>query len=115
MQSTNSPRRPARQPVTPQQRQLMELVRRVRFGRIVDLVIKAGQPVLDPPPHVAREVKFAPDVCGRTMPDEVAVQERWHELFNELAAIGDGVIEVMQVVACMPHRMRARRQDGATW
>jgi hypothetical protein len=39
-------------------RRLVELMQRVNFGRIEGLAVRAGEPVLAPPPRVVNEIKF---------------------------------------------------------
>src|SRR5262245_59935470 len=42
-------------------RRLVELMQNLNFGRIEVLVIRNGNPILDPLPRVVREVKFGGD------------------------------------------------------
>ena len=47
--------------LTPSQQKLLAEMQRISFGRICDLVVRDGQPVMDPPPRVVREIKFGGD------------------------------------------------------
>lgn len=40
------------------QRRLVELMQRLNFGRIEDLIIRGGEPVFDPAPKVIQKVKI---------------------------------------------------------
>src|SRR5687767_11562343 len=51
--------------LSPLRQQLLLLMQRLNFGRIEGLVIKDGDPVLDPLPRVIRELKFGGDNLPR--------------------------------------------------
>src|SRR6476659_420953 len=58
--------------LSPARRRLIELLQEKNFGCVKGLVVRAGEPVLDPPPEVVREVKFDADNDPRperTAPD----------------------------------------------
>src|SRR5260370_2484702 len=71
---------------------LLELMQCVNFGWIEDLTVLNGDPVLDPPPRLMREVKFGADNGPRP----------------QLAA--DNFFLMTQVVELAPHfyRLAAR-------
>jgi len=51
---------PAKSSLSPDRQRLVELMQNINFGRIENLVVRDGEPVLnDPAPRVILEVKFA--------------------------------------------------------
>ena len=47
--------------LSPARRQLVELMQDVNYGRIEQLVVRDGEPVLDPRPHVRRVILLGKD------------------------------------------------------
>lgn len=48
-----------KQELSPVRQQLLAQMQQLNFGRIEQLVIRGGEPVLDPEPVIVREHKFA--------------------------------------------------------
>jgi len=96
-------------------RQLLELMQELDFGRIEALAVRAGEPVLDPPPKIVREVKFG----GQNGPrderalDDFSLKAQVVELFDELDRLGDGVIDVLTVKHGLPFNMHVNLAAGA--
>jgi hypothetical protein len=93
--------------LSPACRQLLELMQLVNFGRIEGLVVRAGDPVLDPIPRVVREVKFGGENGPRPERNagNFALKEQVVELFRHLDLLGDGTAEVLEVKHGLPFRM----------
>jgi hypothetical protein len=86
---------------------LIELMQRINYGRIEALPVRRGEPVLDPPPRVIREVKFGGENGARP---EVAKQDfilkaQVRDLFAQMEALGDGVIRCIDVKHGLPFKM----------
>jgi hypothetical protein len=79
----------------------------LNFGTIEHLEIAGGEPVLDPPPKVTREVKFGAENGARpeSSLDDFALKNQVLELFDAITEIGDGVIERIEVRHGLPFRM----------
>lgn len=82
----------------PERQRLLRVLQQVNHGRIYDLHIRDGQPVLDPMPRVVRTLKFPGDNGPRP---EIGIQEyalKTHivQFFACLDAMRDGVIEVLE-------------------
>jgi hypothetical protein len=96
-------------------RRLLELMQELGFGRIEALPVRAGDPVLDPPPTIVREVKFGgqngPRV-ERTLGD-FPLKAHVVELFDELDRLHDGVIDVLTVKHGLPFNMHVNLGAGA--
>jgi hypothetical protein len=86
---------------------LLELMQRLNFGRIEDLAILDGDPVLDPPPRVIREVKFGGENGPRPELDagDFLLKTQIVELLQQFDQLGDGTIEVLEVKHGLPFRM----------
>lgn len=90
----------------PRQR-LVELMQTINFGRIDGLAVLDGDPVLDPPPRVIREVKFGGDNGPRPERDvgDFLLKTQVVELFQHFDRLGDGTIEVLEIKHGLPFRM----------
>ena len=91
----------------PTEARLVELMQGVNFGRIEDLVVRAGTPVLDPPPRIVREVKFGGDNGPRpeVAKADFALKAQIRDLFAQLEALGDGVVPCIEIQRGLPFRM----------
>jgi len=88
-------------------RRLVELMQQINFGRIENLVMRGGQPVMDPPPRVVREVKFGGENGARAEApiSDYALKKQVVELLQYIDARRDGVIEVLDIKNGLPFRM----------
>lgn len=102
----NHPQR-SKSALSPDGARLVELMQDINFGRVEGLVISDGQPVLDPPPRVVREIKFGGENGPRPEAaiDDFALKAQVVELFRTLDDLRDGVIEVLEIKHGLPFRM----------
>ena len=86
---------------------LLELMQRINFGRFEDLRVLDGDPVLDPPPRVVREIKFPGDNGPRPEvgAGDFVLKSQVVELFKELDLLGDGTIAVLEIKHGLPFHM----------
>ncbi|MFL5240596.1 MAG: hypothetical protein ACJ8FY_00685 [Gemmataceae bacterium] len=86
---------------------LLELMQSINFGRIEGLAVLDGEPVLDPPPRVIREVKFGGDNGPRPEIDagNFLLKTQVVELFQHLDRLNDGNIESLEIKHGLPFRM----------
>lgn len=86
---------------------LLELMQSINFGRIEGLAILDGEPVLDPPPRVVREIKFGGENGPRAELDasDFVLKSQVVELFQHLDELADGTIDVIEVKHGLPFRM----------
>ncbi len=96
------------------QRALVEMMQRINFGRVEGLAVKDGNPVLNPPPRVVRQVRFCRQNGPRpeTAKADFALKAEVHDLFAHMEAMGDGVIECLEVQHGLPFRMTVE-EDAA--
>ena len=93
--------------LSPARERLVKLMQRLNFGHIEGLVVRDGEPVLDPPPRVVRQLKF----CAESGPRPEAAKEDFilkaqvRELFAQMEKMGDGVIRRLEVKHGLPFKM----------
>ena len=93
--------------LTPSQQKLLSEMQRINYGRIEGLSVHSGEPVLNPPPRVVREVKFGGDNGPRP---EVAkadfiLKVQVRDLFAQLEAMGDGTVRCIEIKHGLPFKM----------
>jgi hypothetical protein len=93
--------------LSPGRRRLVELMQSITFGRIEGLTMLNGEPVLDPPPRVVREIKFGGENGPRREldTDDFLLKSQVVELFQHFDQVGDGYIDVLEVKHGLPFRM----------
>ena len=93
--------------LTPPRVRLIDLMQRLNFGRIEDLHILNGEPLFDPPPRVFRDVR--PGRVNGPRPEagkaDFDLKDEVIDLFVHQEAVGDGVIERIEVQHGLPFRM----------
>jgi len=91
----------------PERRHLLKRMQQINFGRVENLVIKDGQPVLSPPPRIIREVKFGGENGPRPEAsiEDFALKIQVIELLRYMDELQDGVIDVLEIKHGLPFRM----------
>ena len=85
--------------LSPARIRLVEILRAIYFGRIEHLVVRAAEPVLDPPPHIVRTLRFGAgqDNAPTHSLDEIAARPAVHHLMLLLDRLRDGMIVRLEV------------------
>lgn len=93
--------------LTPSQQKLLTEMQRINYGRIEGLPVRRGEPVMDPPPRIIREIKFGAENGPRpeVAKADFALKAQVRELFAQLEALGDGVIPCIEIQRGLPFRM----------
>ncbi|MCI0629273.1 MAG: hypothetical protein L0Y44_01300 [Phycisphaerales bacterium] len=93
--------------LTGEERRLVELMRRIAFGRIERLCVINGSPTFEPMPRIVREVKLGHErTSGAIAPSvDFTLKQAVIELLAELQAIGDGVVALIEVRHGLPCRL----------
>lgn len=93
--------------LTPSQQKFITEMQRINFGRIYNLVVCNGQPVMDPLPRIVREIKFGAENGPRSeaAKTDFAIKAQVRDLFAQLEALGDGVIPCIEIQRGLPFRM----------
>jgi hypothetical protein len=97
----------AKASLTESRRRLVELMQQLNFGRILGLVVRGREPVLDPLPRVVREIKFSGENGPRAERDapDFLLKTQVVELLQHFDQLGDGTIEVLEIKWGLPFRM----------
>lgn len=83
----------------PDCRRLVEIMQELGFGQILDIPVRKGRPILNPPPRCIRLVKF----CAKNGPrpevgkKDFTLKARVRDLFAQMRAMGDGTILCLTV------------------
>lgn len=87
---------------------LVEWMQRIDFGTIEYLVIREGEPVLDPRPRVIRDVKFGGENGPRPERalDDFVLKAQVLDLFAQLDSLSNGTISRLEVKHGLPFRMQ---------
>jgi len=105
MQGMNA--NPSKQNLSEARRQLVGLMQHVNFGRIFDLQVRNGEPVMDPPLRIVREIKFGGDNGPRpeAAKADFTLKAQVRDLFAQMEAVGNGVIPCIEIQRGLPFRM----------
>lgn len=93
--------------LSPSQQKLLTEMQRINYGRIEGLPVRRGEPVMDPPPRIVREIKFGGENGPRpemAMAD-FALKSQVRDLLAQLEALGDGMVACIEVQRGLPFRM----------
>ena len=96
-----------KQSLSARQRHLIELLQTIHFGRLENLIVRAGQPIYDPPPRIIREIKFGGENEPRTELNhkDFLLKTQVVELFRQLEKLGDGTVQSLEIKHGLPFRM----------
>jgi hypothetical protein len=97
---------PAKSSLTESRQRLVEWMLYLQFGKIEQLPIRNGDPVLTPRPRATREVKL----CGEngSRPEREAadflLKQQVVELFGHFDRIGTGTVQLLEIKNGLPFR-----------
>lgn len=101
-QITPQVRQPLRPPIrtqdlSPQQRSLVDLMREHQFGRVENMSVRKGQPILDRDAKVVRLVRLGGSVGSNAASGaEFELKKPVRNLFDELARLGNGTVMTLE-------------------
>lgn len=86
------------------EQQLVSLMRRVWCGRLTQVPVQNGQPVLAPPMKVTRLVKLrlGEDSVAKAASPDFTLKQEVVELFRQTRALRQGMIERLEVMHGLP-------------
>lgn len=100
--------------LTPAGARLVKLMQGINFGCIEMLVVRDGEPVLNPPPRVIREVKFGGD-NGRRLEASLSgfvLKKDVVELLSQITNLGNATIRSIEIKHGLPFKMTI--EEGVT-
>jgi len=91
----------------PARRRLLEVLQQINFGRLESLVVRDGQPILDPMPRKVLEIKFDSENGPRAELGiaDFLLKKQVVELFAFFDELQNGVIDVLEIKHGLPFRM----------
>jgi hypothetical protein len=98
--------------LSPERRQLVETMQQINYGRILNLVVRAGEPTFTPSTRIERQFKFGGDCQPRTevpLPD-FALKSKVTELLDCIGKMQDGTITQLEVKGGLPFGMTVEEQ-----
>ena len=99
--------------LSPQGRRLLELMQKIRFGQIKGLVVRNGEPVLDPLPQVVRDIKFCSERGSKSVieTDDFALKAQVVECFAQLKRLDYGTVDTLEIQNGLPFRMSLEEKN----
>lgn len=93
--------------LTPARKRFVELMQNLNFGRIYGLAVENGDPVLDHPPRVVREIKIGGDNNPRPELESVDFEltAKILDFFSHLDRLNNGTVEFIEVKHGLPFHM----------
>jgi hypothetical protein len=84
--------------LSPQRRQLFEIMQRLQFGRIEGLHVSDGEPAFDPPPRITEHVMLGSKVEPRSESASLdfSLKRQAVELCEHLTRLRTGTIELIE-------------------
>jgi hypothetical protein len=90
----------------------VEIMREHQFGRVENMAVRAGQPVLDPNLKVVRVACLGGESGGAKLPgrDEFELKQAVCDLFDELERLGHGTVVRLEFKRGLPCRLETTPQ-----
>jgi hypothetical protein len=98
---------PTKGTLSPARKRLLQTMQELNFGRIENMLVRAGEPLFTPALKIVRDIKIGgengprPEACQ----SDFALKAQFAELFDHLSSIGDGSISVIEVKHGLPFRL----------
>ena len=82
------------QDLSPKQRTLVDLMSEHQFGRIENIAVRAGEPILGRSVKVVRVIRLGGESGGTRVPltNEFELKQAVRDLLDELVSLDDGVV-----------------------
>ena len=90
--------------LTPARQRLLRLLQEVEFGRIENLVLRDGEPLLEMQPRVVRTITFAATGSRNRSRrvEEFELKQQMVEMFRQFDRIGNGVVARIDIKHGLP-------------
>lgn len=100
-----------KQDLSPARQQLIEMMQRLNFGRIEHLEVRHGEPVVQPAPFATQSIKIGAE-SGPAVQIHLKnfqLRDSHLHLLQHLDAIGNGVIDELEVRHGIPQQLKIKR------
>lgn len=93
--------------ITEAQKRLLQLMQEVHYGRVENLVICNGEPVMGLPVKALRDVKLSGECCRKPIiaDREYLNKPQVVEMLRQFKRLGDGVVQLVEIHDGLPFRM----------
>ena len=93
--------------LSPQKLSLLRVMQEINYGRIENLQVRGGEPILDGHHRIVRAIKMKGESGPRpeVSSEEFALKIEVVELFRHLRSIGNGTVKVLEIKAGLPFLM----------
>jgi len=106
-------RKGSRNSLSPARQRLVDLARRIHFGRVENLTVRAGEPLFDQGETVVREVKFGGENQPRSGSNAgTALTDRTVEMFRYFDKLGNCLVRFLEVKHGKPFKMNVVAEHG---
>jgi hypothetical protein len=98
---------PTKSSLSPSRRHLLETLQQLNFGRIENLRIACGEPILIPPPTIVQDIRIGATSGPRpelNSPDFL-LRTEFVELFEHLDRLQNGTIQRLEVRHGLPQKL----------
>jgi hypothetical protein len=109
--TVNEPR--TKSSLSPQRKTLIEMMQRLNFGRLENLRIEDGEPIVDAAVRIVQEIKIggANGPRPELQQSDFVLRAEAIELFDHLDQLGSARIALLQVRAGLPCRIVIEQED----
>jgi hypothetical protein len=109
-----SPRRPrTTRDLTAAQRALLQVMREYQFGHILNMPVRAGQPLLDQGMKIVRVALLGGESGGTKVPgDGYELKKAVRDLFDELARLDSGTVVRLEFKRGLPCLIETAAEIG---
>lgn len=89
------------------QKRLLQLMQEVHYGKVEDIVISSGEPVMGLPVKVLRDVKLSGESGRKTIfaDRDYLDKPQVVEMLRQFRRLGDGIVQLVEIHDGLPFRM----------
>ena len=86
---------------------LLQTMQQLYFGKIEDLMVRAGEPLFSPALRITQEIKLGGDAAERKQPrtDDFTLKRHATDLFDQFDLLPDGSFVTIEVRHGLPARL----------
>lgn len=94
--------------ITESQQTLLQLMQEIHYGRIEGLVVRNGEPVIEPNTKVLRDVKLGPQAKRRPIiiDRDYLDKSQVSDMLRQFRRLGDGIVQSLEIHNGLPFRMQ---------